>query len=135
MCEIERRNRSFGARTPGPGLSTVPLEIRQDPVVFEACSVCRRGPMHRLGCPVLTRVTGVAAVFFAVVTAVLDGSAPVNQFSGGRLTNVPRSPAPQTGTLGMHARFVLDWVDTVTSRGSRGLPTRDEPRQASHHER
>lgn len=47
--------------------------VRQYAVMFEACGVCGRGPLHRLGCPLLTKVTGVAALFFAAVTVVLVG--------------------------------------------------------------
>lgn len=50
--------------------------------LIEACAVCRGKPLHRLGCPVLTRVTLVVATFFGVLTAMsivsslLDGPTP-----------------------------------------------------------
>ena len=46
---------------------------RQDQGVafVEPCSQCGRAPIHRLGCPVLTRVTAVATVFFGIVTLIL----------------------------------------------------------------
>lgn len=59
-------------RSPLPAsVVTRPLVVRQYPAVFAACDVCARGPLHRLGCPVLSRVTSVAAGIFAAVTSVI----------------------------------------------------------------
>lgn len=39
--------------------------------LIEACSVCGGWPLHRLGCPLLTRIALVTAIFFGGVTIAL----------------------------------------------------------------
>lgn len=80
------------------GLTTT-RATRQYPAVFDPCRVCGRGPLHRLGCPVLTRVTFMAGAFFAVLSVVLAAL----RIAGGPSGNVALS-------LGLTAFFSIYWA-------------------------